>query len=73
MARALCRAQPSMASVWNAALEVVAADRPAERLDAFATRVARAPEALARVAAGYFQADGSGPLRLLTISFSRTF
>ena len=72
VARALCRAQPSMASVWNAALEVVAADRPEERLEAFATRVARAPEALARVAAGYFQADGSGPLRLVTISFSRT-
>jgi translation initiation factor 2B subunit (eIF-2B alpha/beta/delta family) len=72
VARALCRAQPSMASVWNAALEVVAADRPEERLDAFSTRVARAPEALARVAAEYVQADGSGPLRLVTISFSRT-
>ena len=72
VARALCRAQSSMASVWNAAIEVVAADRPEERLEAFAARVARAPEALARVAAGYFQADGSGPLRLVTISFSRT-
>ncbi len=72
VARAACRAQPSMASVWNAALEVVASDRPAERLEAFAARVGRAPDALARVAAGYFQADGSGPLRLVTISFSRT-
>ena len=72
VARAACRAQPSMASVWNAALEVVASDRPAARLEAFAARVARAPEALARVAAGYFQGDGSGPLRLVTISFSRT-
>ena len=72
VARAVCRAQPSMASVWNAALEVVASDRPAERLEAFAARVARAPDALATVAAGYFQADGSGPLRLVTISFSRT-
>ena len=35
LARAVCRAQPSMASVWNAALEVVASDRPAERLEAF--------------------------------------
>ena len=72
VARALCRAQPSMASVWNAALEIVAADGPEERLDGLAARVARAPEALARVAAGYFQADGSGPLRLVTMSFSRT-
>lgn len=72
VARGVCRAQPSMASVWNAALEVVASDRPAERLEAFAARVARAPDALAAVAAGYFQADGSGPLRLVTISFSRT-
>ena len=30
-----------MASVWNAALEVLAADRAAERLEAFAQRVAR--------------------------------
>ena len=72
VARAVCRAQPSMASVWNAALEVVASDRPAERLEAFAARVGRAPDALAAVAAGYFQADGPGPLRLVTISFSRT-
>ena len=72
VARAVCRAQPAMASVWNAAIEVAASDRPAERLEAFAARVACAPAALARVGAALFQADGSGPLRLVTISFSRT-
>jgi hypothetical protein len=72
LARAVCGAQPSMAPVWNAAIEIAGWDRPAERLEAFAARIARAPAALARVAADYFQADASGPLRLVTISFSRT-
>ena len=43
VARAVCRAQPSMASVWNAALEVVASDRPAERLDTFAAACRQSP------------------------------
>jgi translation initiation factor 2B subunit (eIF-2B alpha/beta/delta family) len=72
IARAVCRAQPSMASVWNAALELLASDRPAERLDTFAARVTRAPASLGRMARAYFEAGGSGPLRLVTISFSRT-
>ena len=72
IARAVCRAQPSMASVWNAALELLASDRPAERLDIFAARVAKAPTSLGRMARDYFQAGNAGPLRLVTISFSRT-
>jgi hypothetical protein len=54
------------------ALELLASDRPAERLDIFAARVARARTSLGRMARDYFQAGGAGPLRLVTISFSRT-
>jgi translation initiation factor 2B subunit (eIF-2B alpha/beta/delta family) len=72
VAKGICRAQPSMASMWNVAVAVLASDRPLERLDLFAQRVARAPEALVRVASDYFLVDASGPLRLVSISFSRT-
>lgn len=72
VARAACRAQPAMASVWNAALEMLASGEPHEAIEGFARRVARAPDALARVAADFFQWNGPGPLRLVTISFSRS-
>lgn len=72
IARAVCRAQPAMASVWNAALEVLASDGAGERLELFAQRVARGPEALARFASEVFLTDTAGPLRLVTISFSRS-
>ena len=88
VARALVRAQPSMAPVWNAVLEAVASESRPERFDRFTERVARSPAALARFAAECFApADpragrpeprrgavepGAGPLRLVTISFSRS-
>lgn len=71
IARAVCRAQPAMASVWNAALEVLAPDRASERLETFAQRVARGPDALVRFGSELFLAD-AGPLRLVTMSFSRS-
>jgi translation initiation factor 2B subunit (eIF-2B alpha/beta/delta family) len=73
VARAVCRAQPSMAPVWNAALEALASERVPDRLERFRQRVARSSDALARNAAHAFaDADGSGPLRLLTLSSSRS-
>ena len=73
VSRALCRAQPSMAPVWNAALEAMAAREAPERFERFLQRLARAPRAMARFAAGLFAADEPGtPLALVTISFSRS-
>ena len=80
-ARALCRAQPTMAPVWNAAIEAVLACRAeaptvrrrTERFERFAQRVARAPGALARFAAECFALDDpAAPLRLVTLSSSRS-
>jgi translation initiation factor 2B subunit (eIF-2B alpha/beta/delta family) len=72
VARGVCRAQPSMAPVWNAALELLGSDRPAERLDRLVAQAAKAPAALRRVATSYFLTEGSAPLRLVTMSFSGT-
>jgi translation initiation factor 2B subunit (eIF-2B alpha/beta/delta family) len=73
VARAVCRAQPSMASVWNAALEALAGEQVPDRFDRFTQRVARAADALSRFAADAFaDAEGAGPLRLVTISLSRS-
>lgn len=72
IAAAICRAQPSLASIWNAALEAVASEQDPDRFEQFARRVARASDALARFARDCLTVDGSGPLRLVTISCSRT-
>ncbi len=85
IARALVRAQPSMAPVWNAALAALASDRDPGRFEAFAERVARAPHLLTRVALDVFGGgpEGSGSvdagppsrgrgLHIVTISFSGT-
>jgi len=83
VARALCRAQPTMAPIWNASIAALGAQDDPERFNRFAQRVARAPEALARFALECFndrentgqRVDGGGrvlPLRLVTISFSRS-
>src|SRR5262245_39029259 len=73
VARALCRAQPSMAPVWNAALAALASAHSPERFERFAQRVARAPEALARFGADCFSNDPpDAPLVLVTFSFSRS-
>ena len=69
IARAICRAQPSMAPVWNAALIACAPDG-AVRLERFARRVERAPAAIARFAVDCFAASGQSPLRVVTISYS---
>ena len=72
VARDVCRAQPAMASVWNAAIEVLAPGEPQQRLDLFARRVARAPAALARFGRELFLEETGRPLRVVTISFSRS-
>jgi translation initiation factor 2B subunit (eIF-2B alpha/beta/delta family) len=72
LARAICRAQPTMASLWNLAFEVLAPDQVPERLEAFARRLARGSEALVRAGTELFQDDPERPLRLVTISFSRS-
>ena len=70
VARDLCRAQPSMAPVWNAAVAALAS--PA-RFERFAQRVAHAPAALARFGVECFSADAPHmPLRIVTLSFSRS-
>jgi translation initiation factor eIF-2B subunit delta len=71
IARELCRAQPSMASMWNAALEAIAAEHSPARFDRFASRIARAAAAMSRFGAEHLAApDESRPLRVVTISHS---
>jgi translation initiation factor 2B subunit (eIF-2B alpha/beta/delta family) len=70
-AAAVVRAQPSMASVWNAAIEAVASAIEPGRLERFAARLDRSGTALARFAAGCFDEEPSTPLRVVTISSSR--
>jgi translation initiation factor 2B subunit (eIF-2B alpha/beta/delta family) len=66
---ALCLAQPTMASVWNAATAALSHDPT--RLTQFAERVRRAPDAIARFAASHFTEDVSqGPLHVVSISCS---
>lgn len=77
LARALVRAQPSMASVWNAAICVLAERETPDRLQRFADRAARAPAAIGRVFAAFVDTDGTtrrpdSPVRLVTLSFSGT-
>ena len=69
-ARALCRAQPSMAPVWNAAIHAVAAGGQADTFAAYTDRVSRAPAALTRFATGLFAEPPSRTLQLLTLSAS---
>lgn len=70
VARALCRAQPNMASIWNAAAAAVAAVDEPDRLTHFAARVTRAQRALGRHARGHFRTTGTTPLRAVTVSSS---
>lgn len=73
IARALCRAQPAMASIWNAAL---AALTDKARFEHFVERVERAPSALTRFTKQVFSEPDSThrrpdrPLSLVTISSS---
>lgn len=71
IAREICRAQPSMASMWNAALEAIAAEHSPARFDRFASRIARAAAATARVGVEHLAGpDETGPLRVVTMSQS---
>ncbi len=73
VARALVRAQPSMAPVWNAAIAALAAQDDPRRFDTFAERVAAAPRALTRAALALFD-DAIRPrgaaLHIVTLSYS---
>lgn len=72
VARALCEAQPSMAGIWNAGLHAVAGRENPAIFTTFAARVGRAERALIRVGLEFFEAGTNAPLRLATLSFSRT-
>jgi translation initiation factor 2B subunit (eIF-2B alpha/beta/delta family) len=71
-ARAVCRAQPGMAPVWNAAIAAIAAEGEPARFERFTQRVERGPAALARFAVEALLAghDTSQPLSLVTLSRS---
>jgi translation initiation factor 2B subunit (eIF-2B alpha/beta/delta family) len=69
IARAVCRAQPSMAPVWNAAVAACAPDGRA-RLEQFAQRVQRATAAVARFALDCF--DDTPHLHVVTLSHSNS-
>jgi translation initiation factor 2B subunit (eIF-2B alpha/beta/delta family) len=71
LARAICHAQPSMASLWNAAVAAIAASQQPERFERFVQRVARSQAALARFAGEHFGGGTAGDsLRLVTLSNS---
>jgi translation initiation factor 2B subunit (eIF-2B alpha/beta/delta family) len=70
VSRALPLAQPSMGSMWNAAQAALAGP---DAFAVFSQRVARAPVAVARFAVELFATAATDrPLRLVTISYSRT-
>jgi translation initiation factor 2B subunit (eIF-2B alpha/beta/delta family) len=60
---AICRAQPGMASLWNAALAATNDVGQPARFERFVHRVLRAPSALARFTSQLF-ADSEGPRRV---------
>ena len=73
MARALCDAQPAMASLRNAGIAAASSD--VERLHQFAERVRRGPAALARFAIEHFSSTFDQPARvdglhIVTLSYS---
>jgi translation initiation factor 2B subunit (eIF-2B alpha/beta/delta family) len=69
VARAVREAQPTMASLWNAAAAALSPDR--ERLNVFVQHVRRAPVALARYGAAHFADLNAGhDFRIVTISYS---
>jgi translation initiation factor eIF-2B subunit delta len=68
IARAVCRAQPAMAPLWNAALLAAAPENAADRLERFARRAARAQPAIDRFAATALESAA----HLVTLSSSST-
>jgi translation initiation factor eIF-2B subunit delta len=73
VAIALCQAQPTMASVWNAALEALVSRQDPGRFERFVQRLSRSSSVLTRIAVDFLTMErSSGPLRLVTLSFSGT-
>jgi translation initiation factor 2B subunit (eIF-2B alpha/beta/delta family) len=72
VALALCRAQPTMAPLWNAGLEAVAAAGSLEAFDRVIQRATRATTALSRFGVACLEDAGSRSLSLVTISSSGT-
>jgi len=70
IAAALVRAQPSMASVWNAAICAVESATVAEVWSRAVRRWDRADAALERVAIHALTSDGPPPQRIVTFSMS---
>ena len=67
----VCRAQPAMAPLWNAAgLALADAADQGIRLERFAQQSGRALEAIARLAADLVEDNGGGERRLATCSSS---
>jgi len=74
LALALCAAQPSMASIWNAAALALRPDDGTGALTRYSKQLQRSPQALARVACdllltGYTPVDS---LSVVTVSASRS-
>jgi len=63
-----------MAPIWTAGAQAIAAERDLHRFERFAQQIARAPRALARYGLTLLLPDHSAstPLRVVTISFSRS-
>lgn len=73
VAIAVCQAQPTMASVWNAALEALVSRQDPGRFERFVHRLSRSSAVLTRIAVDFLTIErSSGPLRLVTLSFSGT-
>jgi translation initiation factor 2B subunit (eIF-2B alpha/beta/delta family) len=71
-ARALCRAQPSMASIWTAACAALA-DETGDALTRFEREAVRAPGAIARFFVDQIQVGRPGrPVHVTTFSASAT-
>jgi translation initiation factor eIF-2B subunit delta len=77
VARAICRAQPGMAPLWNAALAAARDEGQPARFERFVQRAQRAPSALVRFACQLFaepdapaRGRKTGPLSLVTLSSS---
>ena len=73
LARDLVRGQPSMAPIWNLVGQALASVSNPAAFAHYVAQLARAPRALARQAGSLLLTEtGSAPLRIVTISFSRT-
>jgi hypothetical protein len=71
-AAAVCRAQPTMAAVWNVALAALVDREQPGTLDRFRARLGRAPAALERYALGVLVPDPVRDVRVATLSASGT-